>query len=236
MASGKTEIQVQGSKAPKKSKRKKIIVWLTIDLVVAIVIFALLLYEPAGYKPADIGSANYKQGQVHPYLTYLSSEYYNSAQRQEPFILVVNDKKMSEAYAQWSRESEGTMLFAPMVRFLPEMIVLMGTASVKGIELIVTIVLKPKIDEQGLLNLRVVKVKVGAMNITLLARIIAKKMYAKELATKPIDKQDWRVKIAASLLNDEPFKPIFPAEDKKVRLDKITIDNEQLTLWFVPAS
>jgi len=67
-------------------------------------------------------------------------------------------------------ESEGVLLYAPAALFVPDAVVLMGTADVKGVEFIITIELEPKINEQGLLNLQVAKVKVGAMNITPLAK------------------------------------------------------------------
>jgi hypothetical protein len=122
------------------------------------------------------------------------------------------------------------------VLFAPGTIVLMGTANIKGAEFVITIELEPRIDQRKLLNLQVGKVKIGAMNITPLAKLIAKKMYADRLTAAPVDKEDWRAKIAAALLNDEPFDPVFPAEDKNVRLDSITIKQGQLILRLLPAS
>ena len=208
-----------------------------IDLAVALIIFALLLYKPSGYAPVGTWVGQ-KPGQVHPYLTYLSSEIYNGAQLGEPFEVVVSQKGINEiiAWSGWPRESEGIMLSAPAVLFEPASIVLMGTADVRGVEFVVTIVLEPKVDEQGLLNLRVAKIKVGAMNITPLAKVMAKRMYAQRLATVPVDTEDLRTKIAGALLNDEPFEAVFPVEDKKVRVGKITIQKEKLILRLVPAS
>ena len=74
------------------------------------------------------------------------------------------------------------------------------------------------------------------MNITPVARLIAKRMYAQRLATTYIDTEDTQAKIAASLLNDEPFEPVFEVEDKKVRVKKITIKQEKLILHLTPAS
>ena len=111
----------------------------------------------------------------------------------------------------------------------------MATANIRGAKLVVSTVLEPRIDEQGLLNLGVAKLKVGAINITLLAKIMAKRMYQDRLGTVRVDTEDARTMIAASLLNDEPFKPIFRGEDKKVRLEEITITEGKLTLHFVPA-
>jgi hypothetical protein len=53
--------------------------------------------------------------------------------------------------------------------------------------------------------------------------------------TAPIDFEDWRAKIAAALLNDEPFEPVFKVEDKTVRVERVTVTLGQLILHLVPA-
>jgi len=222
----------------KKQRYKKLFCWLLIDLAVAVTIFALLLYRPSRYEPLEEVAVEHQQGQVSPYLTHLSSQYYNGAQRRNAFELVVTEEGINQAITgfNWTVESEGIWFYAPAVLFNPGTIVLMGTANIKGAEFVVTIELEPKIDQQKLLNLQVAKVKIGAMNITPLAKLIAKKMYADRLATDPVDTEDWRAKIAAALLNDQPFDPVFPAEDKNVRLDSVTVEQGRLILRLVPVS
>ena len=132
-------------------------------------------------------------------------------------------------------ESQGVMLYAPAALFVPGKLVLMGTADAKGVEFVVTIELAPKIDESGLLNLTVTKVKVGAMNITPLAKVVAKKMYMQRISNLAVDTKTLETKIVASLLTDEPFEPVFIIDDKKVRIEKITIENEKLSAHLVPA-
>jgi len=104
------------------------------------------------------------------------------------------------------------------------------------VEFVVTFVINPSFDRNGLLNLQVTKIKVGAMNITLLAKVVAKRMYQQQLASLGDDRDQLSVKIAASLLNDEPFEPVFSIEDKKVRAEKITLEQERLTIHLVPLS
>lgn len=220
----------------KKKKYKKLLCWLAVDLAVAVVIFALLLYKPGRYNPIDAG--DYDRKQVSPYLTgELMPQLYNGAQLGEPFKVVITQEGINEIVGRysWPVESEGVMFYAPAVLFVTDSVVFMGTADIKGVQFIVTIELASKIDENKLLNLQVTKVKVGAMNITPLAKMVAKKMYAERLDTAPVDEEDWRAKIAASLLNDEPFEPIFELEDKKVRVDRIIVENEKLTLCLIPA-
>ena len=227
------------SKIHKKSKRKKLIIWLLIDLTVAVIVIVLLLYRPGRYDPADFDSYNYEQGQVSPYLTHeLSPNLYNYSQRGEPFDLVITQDGINEIVAGlgWPKYSEGIMLYAPTVLFVPESVVMMITANIKDVELIITIELEPKIDEQKLLNLHVAKVKVGAMNITPLARMMGKKMYAERLAVLSVDTEALLTKIVGALLNEEAFDPVFSIEDKKVRIEKITVYKEKLSARLVPAS
>jgi uncharacterized protein YpmS len=219
------------SKKPKKRRFKRRY-WFLVDLLVVLIVLFLLLYTPSGYKPA----VDDKQGRISPYLTDLSSEFYNGAQLQEPFEVVVIGEKLTEAIAGWSQASEDAVLSAPAVRFTSDSIELMGTASIKGVELVVTIVLEPQFDPNGLLNLRVAKVRTGAVNITPLARMVATRMYQQQLAIAPIDADDWRAKMAASLLDGRPFDPVFLVEDKKVRLEKIDIAEGKLILHLAPAS
>jgi hypothetical protein len=237
----KTEIQGMeiDLKIRKKTRFKKLVIWLLVDLAVAAIIFALLLYRPGRYKPTEFNSGDYKRGQVSPYLTNdLSPKIYNGAQRAKPFEVVITQKGLNDIITRgnWPMESEGVLLYAPAALFIPGTVVLMGTADVKGVEFIITIELEPKIDEQGLLNLQVAKVKVGVMNITPLAKMMAKKMYTQRLTAMPIDKEALQTKIAASLLTDEPFEPVFKIEDKKVRIEKIAVAKEKLLLRFIPAS
>lgn len=223
----------------KNTRLKKLAIWLSIDLVVVVVLLILLLHTPARYTPADINSFDHDPGQVSPYLTHeLSPQFYNGTQRGEPFELVITQKGINEIVAGWGwpRMSEGAMLYAPAVLFVSNSVVLMGTVSIKNIEFIVTIVLEPSINEDGRADLRITEVKVGAMNITPLAKLIAKKMYTKRIGTVHIDTKAIEAKIAASLLNGESFEPVFEVDKRKVRIKKITVDKEKLTVRLVPAS
>jgi len=221
------------------SRTRKLLCWLFVDLVVATVIIGLLLHEPGSYDPTDFDSVGYGSGQVSPYLTHeLSPRIYNGAQRGEPFDLVITQKGINEIVAGWGwpKMSQGVMLYSPAVLFKPGSAVLMATANVRGAEFVVTIEIEPKIDEKGLLAFHISKVKIGAMNITTLAKITARKMYLQRIANLPIDKEAIQTKIAESLLNDAPFEPVFKVDDRKVRIDKITVSKKKLTAHLTPAS
>ncbi len=206
---------------------------------ITIVILILLLYKPARYVSPELAPAADKHRQVSPYLTHeLSPQLYNGVQRDQPFNLIVTQDGINDiiARSEWPKKPDGIRFSAPVVLFVPDSIVLMATANIKGVEFVVTIVAEPRLDDHGLLNLQVAKVKVGAMNITLLAGAAAKRMYQQQLATTPVDTEDFRARIVASIFNDQPFEPVFRLEDKKVRIEKITITHGKLTIRLAQVS
>ena len=217
---------------------------LAIKLIAAVVIFVsllylLLLYKPYRYNPLDIGY----DGQVSKYLTHeLLPQLYNGAQGTEPFDLVVVQKGINDAIARakWPKRYSGIVFSAPEVLFLPDTIVLMGTAALRNMQVVITVELNPSLGENGLLNLQVSNIRAGAMNITPVIKAVAKGMYTERLAVVEADPCDLGARIAASLFNDEPFDPVFEIKDmlgnkeKKVRVEKISLTPEKLTVRLAP--
>lgn len=241
MISSKKEIPTTGSdlKISKKSRVKRLIRWLFIDLVVVVIVFGFLKCRPSRYQPLGPHVGNYEPGQVSQYLTHkLSPQFYDGLQRRKPFNLVVTQDGFNDiiSRAGWPMQSNGLLLHAPAALFVPDTVVLMGTANFKGMEFVITFEVGPKIDEKGLLNLQVKKVKIGAMNITWPAKEIAKKMYTERLAVYDIDEKALQTRIASSLLNGEPFEPVFEVDGKKVQVEKIDINQGELIMHFVPVS
>ncbi len=204
-----------------------------IDLAIATVIIFLLLYKPVRYVPHGPSAGK----QVSQYLTNeLLPQLYNGVQRGEPFDLVMSEDGINDVIARskWPKESEGAEILAPQVFFVPDGVVIMGSVVMKGFEFIVTVELRPVFDANGLLNLNIAQIKVGAMNLTPIARITARKMYAQRLSTTEVDTENIFAKIAGSLLNDEPFEPVFEVEKKEVRIEKINITQGKLTARLIP--
>ena len=241
MVSSKREIPdtKTDSKNPNKRRARKLLCWLFVDLIVAAVVVGLLLHKPSRYDPTDLASAGYEPGQVSPYLTHdLSPQIYNGAQRGAPFDLVITQEGINQIVAGWGwpKMSQGVMLYSPAVLFTPGSAFLMATADMRGAKFVITIKIAPKIDDEGLLTFHVSKVNIGAMNITPLAKMTAKRMYTQRIADLPIDKEAFQTKIAESLLNGTPFEPVFKVDNRKVRIDKITVSKEKLTAHLIPAS
>jgi hypothetical protein len=222
-------------KVRKKAKLKKKVYFLLAGLAAVAVIFVLLLlYKPARFNPPDV---TYDK-QVSPHLTHeLLPHIYNNAQLGEPFDLTIIQNKTKDivSLTKWPKELVGLRVWAPEVLFVPDGIVLRAIVVVGGVEFVATVVAEAGLDQQGLLNLRAAAVKVGAINITPLARVLAKRIYQRRFAPANINTEDWRTQITAALLNDQPFEPVFEIEDNKVRAEKITITQGKLTIRLVPA-
>jgi hypothetical protein len=230
MDSGKTENKEQAANlknlGPKDHKKRKArkrlrrLCWLLAALAAAIIFLFLLSHKPGRYNPPEFAHDKL----VSPYLTnVLAPAFNNGLQRGEPFDLLVDQNGINEVIAwhykhKWSKKLGDIIPSAPEAFFAPDTITLMGTVATVGREFVVTVVSKPALSQNGFLNLRIITI------------------YQKRLQKKPTDKDDIRAKIAASLLNNEPFNPVFKARDayekqyKKVRLKKATIKNGILIL------
>ena len=216
----------------KKKKLKRKLIWLGVHIVALTVIFTLLLLRPKGYTPLKVPKSN----QVSRYLTnVLLPQFYNGSQTGQAFNVVVSQEGVNDivARSEFPKQSGDASFSDPAVLFEPDGVVLMGKALLKGMEFIVTIVIRPEYDENGLLHLRVSRVRIGLMNVTLLARATAKRMYQQQMEFYVGRSDDWRSRVLGSVLNNEPFDPVFKVDNKKLRIDKITLGREELLLHVV---
>lgn len=239
MISSKKEMPTMGTdfKNCKKSRIKKLIFWLIIDFIVLVTVLGLLKYRPGRYNPVVLEPDGYEREQVSKYWTHeLLPKIHNDSQLGKPFDVVITQEGVNDiiSRANWPVQSEGIMFYSPAAIFVPGAVVLMGTADVRGVEFIITIELVPEFDEAGFVNLQVTKMKIGAMNITPIAKAAAKKMYTQKLADFSVDTQDFRTKIVGSLLNDEPFEPVFYIGGNRVRVENIDIEQERLVVHLAP--
>ena len=216
----------------KKKRLKKLICWLAIDLSVAFIIFALLLYKPGKYNP-ELDESE----EISSSLLKLYSVINDKSQLKEPFEIVINQKILNDLInlADWPMESEGVLLYSPAAVIDPNAIILMGTAELQSMEFIITIELQVNINEQGLMNIEVQKVKVGAVNVTPLAKITAQQMYKQKLAEMgDVDLYTWQAKLVASILTNEPVEPVYDIDRQTIKVKHILIEEGKMTLQLFP--
>jgi uncharacterized protein YpmS len=225
-----TEPQTETKKKPAKRLRKRF--WILLDLGILFIFLSLLFYRPFVYKEPKYQTSN----QVGGHWTKLSSQIYNNAQLARPFEIQINQEEVNRMVLDsgWPKASGSISFSSPEVFLKPGQIILIGTAAFEEVKFFVTVAGRPEINESGKLNLKVTKLKVGALNVTLIARIMAQRSYSKAFSDTAINKDDTGAKILASLLNNEPFEPVFIVEDKKVRISAINILEEKIIIDFVP--
>lgn len=198
-----------------------------------VIMLALVLYKPARYRPVPVTESN----EVSLYLTNeLLPEFYNGLEREEPFELIITEEGINDIISRhkWPKDTADMRFSVPQVIFEPDGIVLMGTVASGGLELVITIEGSAFIDVNGLMNLRLKKVKMGAVNITPFAKMLSKQAYENRLATTKVDAEDFRARIAEALIEERPVEPVFEFEGKKARVTGIWMKPGKMEVRIVP--
>ena len=202
-------------------------------MIIVIFTVLLLIYKPAGSKVINTTDEQC----LSKYLTnQLAPAFYNGLERNEPFDLVITQQGINDiiAHQKWPRQINNTKFHAPNLYFVSGSIVLMGTVELKNIDLAATIIIVPSIDQQGMLSVKLKQVKIGAVTVTPLAKIVAARLCQNYLSENNIDPQTFGVKLAEALLKDKPFDPSFKIEDKHQRIEKIKVAKRQLIVTLTP--
>jgi hypothetical protein len=216
----------------RKSKFKKWYLFLAVPPL-AVIVLALVLYKPARYRPIPAAESN----EASLYLTNeLLPEFYNGLEREEPFELIITEEGINDIIERykWPKDTAEMRFSVPQVLLEPDGIVLMGTVASGGLELVMTVEGGILIDVNGLMNLWLRKVKVGAINITPLAKMMAKRAYENRLATTAVDMKDFRARIAKALIEERPFEPVFEFEGKKARVAGVWMKTGKMVVRIVP--
>ncbi len=224
---------------PRGALRRVLCIAIIVLAVVCVAVVYLLTHVPGEYQPLHPPPTD----KVSPYLThYLAPNFHNNIQLDKPFDVLVIQKGLNEVIVDenslgwaWPYSLNGVVISAPSVVFQQDTIMLMGTVDYAGFPIVITVIAAPKLDENGLLSLNIQKVKAGAVNITLLARFIARQVIAHQLRILP--ETQWLRDLDGALADNIAFDPVFPIyeSDKEIRLTKAEITNGKLLLGFAPA-
>ena len=225
----------------KKSKKRKIKKRYWLGLVPAMMLaFLFILSLLFLYKPAGLERSNtVRERQISQYFTNeLLPGIYNQAQYGKPFKVVVLQEKTEELVklSDWPRETGGLTFLMPTVSFEPEKIVISGIVVFRETQFAVRVVGRPEMVDEGLLNLTLTDIEVGAVDITLVVKAFARNIYQERARNKKIDENDLGEKVIASMLLDKPFDPLFKVESSKVRIDKVTLTKGRLTIGLRPVN
>jgi len=226
----------------KPSRKKRILIYSVLALLVIAVILGLystvlykkLLQNPFGFQP----QANEPQDQISKYLThYISPQVYNGIQLGEPFEIQILDSGINQIIAAtyWPKGYDKYEFSMPRVYFRPGCFEVVSAVKVgEDIELFISIINAPAIDQNGKIALPIKQVQIGTVDVTTLALLMAKNYYTKNIEPKIKTKDKWKIQLAQSILEGEGFEPVFKIEDKYVRLQNITFHQGVANVLLMP--
>jgi hypothetical protein len=190
----------------------------------------LLGHTPKTYQPI----AAPPQGEVSPYLTHkLGPDFFNNVQLDKPFELIVEQNGLNEIIASQCPEPVGYGGFtfsAAAITFTDAEVSLMSTVGFKDASTVLSVRAAPAMDAAGRLNLNIRSVKLGAIPVTGLAKMLAQK-YADEYLI-PSDPN--LAPVVYGVLNNQPFEPAGNISQYKVRLKEFTLAPGKMTLLIEP--
>ena len=171
--------------------------------------------------------------QVSQYLTnHILPELHNKSQYDQPFDIVLSEQGVNDIIARHvdfnSLRQSG--LSDLSVVFKKGRILLAGKTVCYGLDFIVTVVLKPYIDNEGYFFLKMSKIQAGRSRILFIGRAVKGKIL-REL-TDFLNENI--VDSTEALLNNHRIEPVFSFNHRKLRIDKITILDKELMIHFLP--
>lgn len=242
----KQEVEVIVDLAEKQKKPK--LRWVKRLFAGGIVVFFVLLcacfvflvlfkHVPAKYQPAAAPEPN---APVPEFITNdLLATIYNKSQLDEVFEVVIPQDEINEIIANeeltgcaWPVVLNKVSISAPVVIFEPDTLSAMATIDYSGVPVVVTLVATPAIGSDGMLYFNIQKVKAGAINITGLATMLAKAIFAHQREEFGDDPE--LAMLAAACFENAPMEPVFYIFDKPIRIIKRKLENTKLTLVCKP--
>jgi hypothetical protein len=215
-------------------ENRKIRKWL--NLSAGLIIFALVLWfaglfrTPGHYRVTGPAADAY----ISQYLSnHILPELYNKSQYGRPFDLVISEAGINDVVARHidANSLRQLNLLDLSVTFEKGRILLTGKTVYCGLDFIITIVLKPYINKEGYFFPKVSKIQVGRSRIPFVADAVKGKILG-ELTDflNNLDIADSTI----ALFNSHGIEPVFSLNHRKLRIDKITIQDKELIIHFLP--
>ena len=218
----------------KKNKfRIKLFLWIVLPLVMIFLAVFLLVHKPADYKPLRITDQN----QISLYLTHnVMPTIYNNSQLDKPFEVVITEEGLNDIIARWRQPINfNNIIFSGLQAILTQkQIILMAAAQTRFASPILAARITPSINSSGRLNIHVDSVSIGAVGVKTIAIAAGNKAYTDWLEFTGTDPNDIAAQVCRSLLNDEPFDPVFKVGDKSLRVGKIQLEKKKITILLLP--
>jgi hypothetical protein len=115
-------------------------------------------------------------------------------------------------------------------------IILMAMANMRFASPILTIRIVPAINSFGQLNIHVDSISLGTAGITTLAKSAGSKAFNDWLEFTGTEPNNIAAQVCRSLLNNEPFEPVFKIGDKSLRICKIKLEKKKIIAQLLPVN
>ena len=215
-----------------KNPKVKSAIVLSAGLIILLFVFwfAGLFRTPRHYRPVKFIA----DGNMSQYLTnYILPELHNKSQYDQPFDLVISETGINDIIVRHidANSLRQSNLSDLSVAFKKGRILLTGKTVYCGFDFMVTLILKPCIDKKGYFFLKVSKIQAGRSRIPFVAEAVKGKIL-EGLAGFLND-----LNIAdstAALFNSRRIEPVFSLNHRKLRIDKITVQDRKLIIHFLP--
>jgi hypothetical protein len=218
-------------------KRNRIVRYLLPSILILLIIlasaFVLIGHRPGSYAPVKAANPN----EVSRYLTNeILPKIYNGSQFGEPFELEITQEGLNDIISRLpgAMITDNIIVKKPEVILTPTQITVIATVETSPMDLFLTVELNPLINKQGLMNLCLNRILLGKVNITSTARSIGNKEYDDWMARTGTEPNNIASQICLSLLNNEPFDPVFKMNGRSLRLSKIEIIKGKIVVLLTP--
>ncbi len=207
-----------------------------ITLSVWVLIFLLVLWlirlfsTPRHYRTVKPVSDR----QVSQYLTnYILPELHNKSQYGQPFDIVLSQDGINDIIVRHiDADSLHRAGFSDLsVTFKKGKLLVTGKTSYCGLEFITTAVLKPYIDKKGRFRPGVEEVLAGKSSIPFADEILKQRILDR-LSSLSDDSNI--AGVVGTLFSGEKTEPVFKLNNKKLRIEEITIRNGEIAINFLP--
>ncbi len=201
--------------------------WFAIPLVVVLTIVFLILLPPKNYSPLRIADEN----QISKYLTnQLVPAIYNNSQYDKPFDVIITEEGLNDIIARRRQPMnfKAITFSDPQAILTEKSIIIMARAKTRFASPILTIDVTPIINSSGLLILHVNNAALGKIGITKTAKSIGDNAFNDWLEFTGTEPNNIAAQICRSLINDEPFEPVFIFWDKSLQISKIKMEKKKI--------
>ena len=224
---------VEKLKKKRRFQVKHICFLFGIICISAVFFIFLLFYRPGGFGGVDVHDGN----DMSSYLTHkLLPEIYNQSQYGEVFEVDFSAEGINDiiSCSKWPRGSDEVLFSIPKVGFHPEAMVLHGIVTIKEMPFAVTMEVEPEIDDAGLLHINVSMIRVGALQITPIARLVWQNLYRDWSGRSENADKNLEGKILRSLFEGEGIEPVFELHERQICIESIDIYYGGATIGFRP--